>query len=181
MAAQRPFAGITRRRFRQAWSEEGATIVEFALVVLLLMTMLLGIIDFCRVTYAYHFVSEVAREATRYAAVRGYTCNDDSSCSQATPDAGPAAPGNTVVQDYVASITPPGIDSTKITTTPSWPLLANSPTICSASVSGIGGPFLNYPGCTVKVEVRYNFSFITPLVHSGGITLSSTSEMVVAH
>ena len=47
--------------------------MEFALIVVVMIAMLLGIIDFCRVTYAYHFVSEVAREATRYAAVHGDT------------------------------------------------------------------------------------------------------------
>lgn len=154
--------------------------MEFALIVLLLMTMMLGIIDFCRAAYAYHFASNAAREATRYAAVRGSTCNVDSSCSQATPDTGPAASGNTVVQDYVTSITPPGIDSTKITTTPTWPVQANSPTSCSTSGHE------NDPGCTVQVTVSYQFSFISPLVYkvfssTGTVTLSSTSEMIIVH
>ena len=149
--------------------------MEFALIALVLLAMILGIIDFCRAAYTYHFVSNAAREATRYAAVRGYTCNDDSSCSQATPDTGPATPVNTVVQDYVASIAPPGIDSTQITTTPTWPVQANSPTSCSTAGHE------NDPGCTVQVTVSYNFSFVSPLVRTGTLTLSSTSEMIIVH
>jgi Flp pilus assembly protein TadG len=163
-----------------AKDEEGSSLVEFALIFVVMITMMLGIIDFCRAAYSYHFVAEVAREATRYAAVRGSTCNSDGSCSQATPDTGPAAPTNTVVQDYVTSITPPGIDSTKVTTTPTWcPAAANCPAAICPSPS-------NEPGCTVEVTVSYTFSFLFPLVYkpiapSGTITLSSSSEMIISH
>lgn len=160
--------------------------MEFALIFLMMMSMMLGIIDFCRVAYTYHFVSNAAREATRYAAVRGSTCNADSSCSQATPDTGPASSGNTVIQDYVTSIVPEGLDPTQVTTTPNWPVQANGPAICNTAVAGIGPATANYPGCTVQVTVSYNFSFIFPLVYkvfssNGTITLSSTSEMIIVH
>ena len=65
---------MTATGFQHSKSEEGSSLVEFALIFLVLMTMMLGIIDFCRAAYAYHFVSNAAREATRYAAVRGSTC-----------------------------------------------------------------------------------------------------------
>jgi Flp pilus assembly protein TadG len=169
----------------RAKDEEGSSLVEFALIFLVMMAMMLGIIDFCRAAYVYHFVSNAAREATRYAAVRGSTCNVDSSCSQATPDTGPASPaqGNTVVQDYVVSIVPPGIDasgtgcggSSCLTTTPTWPVQANGPTSCSTAGHE------NDPGCTVKVAVSYHFSFISPLVRTGTLTLSSSSEMIIVH
>ena len=48
-----------------AKDEEGSNLVEFALIFLVMMAMILGIIDFCRVAYSYHFVSKAAREATR--------------------------------------------------------------------------------------------------------------------
>jgi Flp pilus assembly protein TadG len=177
---------VSATRFQRLNGEQGSNLVEFALIILVLMTMMLGIIDFCRAAYAYHFVSNAAREATRYAAVRGSTCNADSSCSQATPDTGPAAPGNTVIQDYVNSIVSAGLDPKQVTTTPNWPVQANSPAICNTAVTGIGPATANYPGCTVEVTVSYNFSFIFPLVYkpfssTGTITLSSTSEMVIVH
>jgi Flp pilus assembly protein TadG len=186
----RRIARITPAGFRRVKADEGSSLVEFALIFLVMMAMMLGIIDFCRAAYVYHFVSNAAREATRYAAVRGSTCNVDSSCSQATPDTGPASPaqGNTVVQDYVVSIVPPGIDasgtgcggSACLTTTPTWPVQANGPTSCSTAGHE------NDPGCTVKVTVSYSFSFIFPIVYrpfssTGTLTLSSSSEMIIVH
>ena len=53
--------------------ETGSGLVEYAIVFTVFMTMLLGVADFGRAMYAYHFVSSAAREATRYAIVRGCT------------------------------------------------------------------------------------------------------------
>ena len=64
---------------------------------------------------------------------------------------GPAAPGDGVIQDYVTNLTPPGIDSTKITTTPTWPLLANGPTICSVRQRNRRA-VSNIPAARSKVE-----------------------------
>jgi len=153
---------------RKLNGEEGNGLVEYALVFMVFISLLLGIVDFSRALYTYHFLSSVAREATRYGAVRGSTCNDDLSCSAATPDVGPAAPGNTVIQDYVATIVPPGVDSTQLTTTPSWP----GPGACAAN---------NNPGCPVEVQVSYRFTFIVPFISSTALTLSSSSEMTILH
>jgi Flp pilus assembly protein TadG len=152
----------------------GSTLVEYAVTFILFMTMLLGIAGFGLALYAYHFVSNTAREATRYAAVRGSTCADDGSCTaanSASGTAGPATPAD--LQTFVTNVTPQGIDSSKITTTPSWPVQANSPAICNTTS--------NAPGCTVEVEVDYSFNFIFPLISSSPLTLSSTSEMVIVH
>lgn len=160
-----------------AKDEEGSNLVEFALILLVMMAMILGIIDFCRVAYSYHFVSEAAREATRWAAVNGSTCASDGSCNGTSPmNSGPAS--GTDIQTYVTNLTPPGIDSSKITTTPTWPVQANGPTACSATA--------NAPGCTVEVKVSYTFPFLFPLVYkvfssTGTITLSSSSEMIIVH
>jgi len=147
--------------------ECGSTLLEFVLVIIFFLTMLFGIAGFGMALYAYHFVSNAAREATRYAAVRGSTCTSDNSCVV------DANPGNTVVQDYVATIVPPGIDNTKVTTSPLWPVQVNGPTIC--------GTTLNAPGCVVQVQVTYNFNFIFPLISSATLPLSSTSQMVIVH
>jgi Flp pilus assembly protein TadG len=165
----------------RAKDEEGSSLVEFALIFLVMMAMMLGIIDFCRAAYSYHFVSEAAREATRWAAVNGATCGPppagDNSCNGTAPmNNGPAT--ETDIQTYVTNLTPPGIDSTKITTTATWPVQANGPTVCSTTK--------NEPGCTVDVNVTYTFSFIFPLVYkvfssTGTITLSSSSEMIIVH
>ena len=69
---------ILRNRLRNrkpAERERGSTLVEFALVtVLVLVPLIFGIIDFARAAYAYHYVSYSAREAARWASVRGAQC-----------------------------------------------------------------------------------------------------------
>lgn len=157
--------------------EEGSSLVEFALIFLVMMAMMLGIIDFCRAAYAYHFVSNAAREATRWATVNGASCSGDGSCNGTAPMNNGTA-SDTDIQTYVTNLTPPGIDSSKITTTATWPVQANGPTVCSTTPKS--------PGCTVKVTVSYAFSFIFPIVYktfssTGTLTLASSSEMIIVH
>jgi hypothetical protein len=61
-----------------------------------------------------------------------------------------------------------------LVTTPTWnPAGSGGPTVCATTT--------NAPGCTVEVQVQYNFNFLAPFVHSSVVTMSSTSEMVIAH
>jgi len=48
-------------------SERGDTLVEFALISFVLMTIIIGILDFGRAVYAYSVVANCAREGARYA------------------------------------------------------------------------------------------------------------------
>ena len=69
----RSFCSLLQRRSR---CEEGATLVEMALVcAFIVIPMLFGIIEVSLALYSYNFVTDAAREATRYAVVRGpQTC-----------------------------------------------------------------------------------------------------------
>lgn len=149
----------------RAKNERGSTLLEFALVFILLMTMLLGIAGFGHALYAYHFVSNVARDATRWASVNGSTCAGDSSC------AAPASPSD--IDAFVKNLAPPGITPANITTTVTYPVVAGGPAICATTD--------NAPGCTVDVQVSYQFNFIFPLLPTSPITMSSSSEMVIEH
>ena len=102
----------------------------------------------------------------------GKLCADDTSCTA------PAKAAD--IQNYVKTIIPQGVDATKVTITPTWPVKADSPLICSAKVGGLG-PFDNYPGCTVQVQVQYTFKLIFPLVVTGPLTFTSSSDMVIVH
>lgn len=167
---------MSTMRNRQA----GATLVEYAFTLTATLMLLFGIIDFGRALYTYHYVNHAAREAARWAAVNGYTCNGDSSCNGTAPmNNGPASASD--IKTYVSNHIDPALVTSKLTTTASWTTDANSPTICKSAVAGLGGPFSNYPGCTVKVQVQYAFSFVTPIVYGATLNLSSTSEMVIAH
>lgn len=182
--ARLPTACVESGLQRLKW-EDGASLVEYAFIAMLFMVMLLGIIDFGRALYTYHFVSHAAREATRWAAVNGYNCGLDGSCNGTAPmNNGPASA--TDIQNYVTSLVPSGLDSSKVTTTPNWPTPSPEPAICTTTPSTLGcncytTATQNYPGCTVEVQVQYAFSFLYPFVNMGSINLSSTSEMVIVH
>jgi Flp pilus assembly protein TadG len=153
--------------------ERGSGLVEYAVVFLLLMTLVLGMVDFSRAIYAYHFISNQARDASRYASVRGSTCTDDSSCTAANSASGSAgATTQTDIQKFVKNV-PNGIDPNKLTVAADWPIQTNSPTACSTTA--------NAPGCTVQVSVSYVFNFTSPLVSSTSLTLSSKSQAVITH
>jgi Flp pilus assembly protein TadG len=171
-------SGHRLRRFSVLIEESGSGLVEYALVFILFMTMLLGIADFSRAVYAYHFASNAARDAARYASVRGSTCGVDTSCTTTNDASGVAGPftnlqATTDIQDFVANV-PLGINpsSATLTATPSWPN-PNSLTTCTTT--------FNAPGCTVKVQVSYKFSFLSPLVSKNTLTLSSTSQEIITH
>ena len=143
----------------------GSTLTEFAFVLPLLAMMIFGVIDFGRALYAYHFVSDAAREASRWASVRGFQCNHAlSGCI-----AGPAD-----IQNYVTSIVPPGIDSSSqsLSVTSKWLPPPGNPASC------FGPP--NNPGCAVQVQVTYNFKFILPFLPKSTYSMRSTSEMIIS-
>ena len=172
---------ITRRQDSKVRERErGSTLLEFALVITVLLTLIFGIIDFSRAIYAYHFVSNAAREATRYASVRGSACNTwAAACPAASTD----------VTSYVQSIVSSGIYVSSVTTgtppntagalgvTTTWPATTGSGVTC---LSG-GQTKTNYPGCIVTVKVQYSYGFTLPYLASlSKISMSSTSKFVIS-
>ena len=147
--------------FARLAGESGSNLVEYAILFIAFMMLMFGITGFGHALYAYTFVSNVARDASRWAAVNGSTCNSDNSCNGAGvmnngPVDGPA------ITAYVTSRTPLGIDPAQITVTSTW-----IPD--------------NKPGSTVEVQVQYNFNFIFPLIRTSTLPLTSTSETMVIH
>jgi hypothetical protein len=141
-------------------AERGTTLVEQALVLVLFLTVVFAIIDFGRALYTYHFVSNAAREATRWASVRGNACN--------APDC-PAKPSD--VQTYVANVSGLGLDPAKLTATTTWIAPPNGVPGCDGHPN---------PGCVVEVEVDYSYNFIFPFLPTGPLLMKSTSQMVIS-
>jgi len=169
--------------------EKGTSLVEFALVFLLLATVLFGIMGFAHALYTYHFLGHISKEASRWAAVNGSACTDDNTCSAA------ATSGD--ISTYVQNHVPPGVVLGNITTTATWPVKTNGPAECAGNNS-TNPPIPkipNYPGCTVQVTVSYPFQFSFPLLNKliptatktsapctqPGICMSSTSDMIIVH
>jgi Flp pilus assembly protein TadG len=146
-------------------SERGATLVESAVVMTLLLTLLFGIIGFGHALYTYHFVCHVAREATRWASVRGSTCTVlAGGCPAAASD----------VQTFVANVSGMGLNAASITATTTW---LPSP---SSSFAAPCSTTANAPGCVVQVQVVYQYKFLFPLLPSSTINMQSTSRMVIS-
>jgi Flp pilus assembly protein TadG len=177
------------KRLHGASGGRGSTLVELNIVLTVLLVMMFGIMDFSRALYAYHFASHAAREATRYASVRGSTystaCDPPTLASNCYATAG--ATGS--VSEYVQSIVPPGIYVNANATGPStagylavtttWPGTAGSGLTSTACSTSNGKT--NNPGCAVQVEVQYAYGFSLPFLNKlTAMQISSTSEFVIS-
>jgi Flp pilus assembly protein TadG len=168
-------AEFCRRR-----GEQGAALVEYAFVVILFLSLLFGISGFGHALFVYHHLNNAAKEATRYAAVRGADCSNDLSCLASNSASGSAGPTTKAdVTAFVKSITPSSIDSTKLVITVCG--VSDALVACSASGPTACAAIVNSPGCTVSVQVQYAYNFIFPLIRTTPINMSSTSEMIIVH
>ncbi len=153
-----------RRRVRD---RRGSVIVEFALATSVLFALIIGILSMCLALYSYHFTAEAARQGARYAIVRGSSCatygNFTSNCPVTT---------SSQIQTYVQSLNFPGITSSNIAVTATWPTTG---LICTPSATPC-----NNPGNVVKVKVSYQLPLAIPFVSPSNLTMTSTSQMVIA-
>lgn len=159
---------------RHAAREDGANAVETALSCTILIAILFGMCQMALGMYFYQFTSDAARQATRWAMVRGST-----SCTN-TPNLYKCNAGTDDVQTYVRGLGLTGTTSSSIGVTTNWCSASSTmPTTwssCSTTTS-------NAPGNLVKVTVSYPLSFAIPFIpHSKSVSLSlsSTSQMVIS-
>jgi len=159
---------LSWRRFADC---DGAALVEFAVSCLILLPIFFGFIETCLAFYAYNFVSDAAREASRYAMVRG-----SNSCTRlpGLQDCNimTAAP----LQSYVQSLGYPGLNPNKVVVSlkfyrASATLPRTWPTSC---------PTCNQPGNEVQVTVKYNFPIGIPFWKVTTISIGSMSSMVIS-
>jgi Flp pilus assembly protein TadG len=81
---------IAKRLRSAAREEEGSTMVEFGLVSLLVVMLIFGVFEVCRMVLIYNDVSNAVAEGVRYAAVHGQGLADSSQVQ-------------TVVRNYLSS------------------------------------------------------------------------------
>ena len=112
---------------------------------------LFAIMDLSRALYAYEWAANAAREGTRYAMVRGSSCNS-------WPSACPASASD--IQAYLRNV-PAGINPQAVTVTTTW-----TPD--------------NNPGSLVQVQVQYSFQPIFPLIPKSALVMTSTSQVVIS-
>jgi Flp pilus assembly protein TadG len=138
--------------------QRGATLVEQALILPILLALFFGIIDMSRALYAYSYVSYIARDATRWASVRTTNLNG-TPVTQAD------------VTNYVKNVSGMGLDAARITANTNWIAPANGSPLCAT--------IQKKPGCVVQVTVNYNFKFLTPFMPAGTLPMSSESQMII--
>lgn len=156
-------------RLRKYRDERGNTLVETALSVTILLGLIFGSMEMFMALYSYHYVSYAAREASRWAMVRGSQCRYDSATM---PDCGAL---QSDIQTYVQGMDYPGINSNNITVTANWALpSASTPTTWTTCATQC-----NAPGNTVTVNVTYAFPLNLPFFQSTTLNMSSTSSMVI--
>jgi Flp pilus assembly protein TadG len=164
----KPFRCFTRIRARsmrtlpglkRCLNCEGQSLVETAVCLALLFTLMFGIMETGLAMYFYNTVAEAAREGSRYAMVHGSSC---SGCIAT----------NASIQTYVQGLGYPGVNSSNLTVSTTWPDTGAS---CTPSLSPC-----NNPGNNVVVTATYQFSWNIPFVPLGTLPLKSTSEVVIS-
>jgi len=146
----------------------GNALTEFALILPVVVACIFGVIEFGRALYVFHFVSNAAREATRWASVRGQSCDYTVYTS-----ACPAGPDD--IQYFVAGIAPPGIDKNPST------LVVDTEWVVPPGKTNPCTKFPKNPGCAVQVQITYNFKFVLPFLPTSTYRMKSTSEMIISH
>jgi Flp pilus assembly protein TadG len=136
--------------------------VEMALTIIVLLTVIFGVFEICLALYTYHFISDAAREGSRFAIVRGSTCQSPGYECNATP---------AQIQTYVQGLGFPGINPSAMTVTTSWAAYANSTCVTATC---------NDPGNQVTVTVNYKFPLSIPFIPSTNLSMTSTSSMVIS-
>ena len=178
------------RKGKRIRCEEGASLVEMAIAASIYLSLFFGIIEICLALYAYNFVSDAAREGTRYAVIRGeYSCypnaafpNCNLQPSNITSTTNPS--GNPVLQ-FIESLQYPGLNPNNLTTTVTWWVGTQNAsgntswtTACTGSVDSNGNA-CNAEGNAVRVVVTYHFPLSIPWLKAPILSVSSTSQMPI--
>lgn len=178
MPLLRPFLNNSRKR-ALLHREDGATLVEFAFSCGIFIAVSFGIVVLCWALFTYEYVDYAAREAARWASVRGSECSYDSTTM---PDCNA---DQTDIADYVKSLNFPLIntDPSILTVTAGWyqanaiPPTSTNPetwTYCGKDVQ------CNTPGNEVRVTVSYSFGYFIPFIGGFAPTVSSSSQWVIS-
>jgi Flp pilus assembly protein TadG len=148
--------------------DEGSAIMETAMSSIILLTFMLGVMETGFVLYSYYFISEAAREGTRYAIVRGSSAG--LACASYNSLGCQATTAN--IQNHVKNLGFPGINPNNMTVT-----VANAGypagVTCSPSAS------CNNPGNLVTVTVQYNYPLNVPFIPPHTFAMSSTAAMII--
>lgn len=160
-------------KLRSLKGEQGNAMVEFALALTVLLTLLFGIIDIGRALYAYNWLYNGARQATRWAMVRGATCDSHLPGCTTQPAGATLTDITNYVKDQPQSPYTDGLDTTGIDTS-----------MVSVTAGCYSKTYMQNPPCaptsTIQIQIQYQFQFITPFLSQiKSWQMTSSSERVV--
>ena len=138
-------------------SESGASIVETALTLPMLVTLLLGAVEFARVSYANIEVANAARAAVSYGAQNTTTVSDTTGIQ-------------TVAADDAANLT-------GLTTTPIESGICSDGTACTGTNNGAGPTCQNTDCSSSSIENMLTVTTqatMQPIIHVPGLPTSYT-------
>jgi Flp pilus assembly protein TadG len=168
-ASRRPLLGRLGR-FRLLASEEGQNLVESAFALLIFLALLFGAVEFSYAFYTYHCVADAAREASRWAAVRGsQSCTNVSTLPECNAS-------SAQITTYVRGLGYPGVPGASLNVTTKWCTASSIP----ASWSGCSTSGSNAPGNQVQVTVSYSFPINLVYLKAASLNLTSTGSMVIS-
>jgi len=136
-----------------ARSEDGGSLIEMAVTLPLLFTLLFCFMELCLAFYSHDMISEAAREGSRYAIYHGATCP-----TSASPTCEATA---TQVNSYVTGL--------------GWPNLAGG-TMTVATTYPNGNENV---GSLVQVKITYVFAIHMVFVPTNSLTMTSTSKAYI--
>lgn len=169
-----------RRFIHRAGDTRGTSVVEFAFVFPILMSLIFGIVEFGTLLTTDIALTNAARSATRWATTHPSAWSNSSSApsnsieGQLQGAGGAASIPNDDSHIQISYLVPGG----------------GSPTPCgsysagSGSFSGANGYNQStclVPGSLIQVQVSYTYSFMTPVLSGlfpNGITLNTGATML---
>lgn len=151
--------------------ESGVEVIEFAISATILFTLIFGFMTACIVYYMQNTAAYTAREATRWASVRGASCKTVSStgmsvCNATSADISAFVTGGTA-SDSTTLVGLPGAASATVTV--QW--CNSSGTSCSTTGS-------NAQGNVVQVTVAFPVSLMT-MFGVNNMSVNSTSQSII--
>ena len=126
--------------------ESGQAAIETALAYMMMMTCVLGLIEFCMMTYTYAVYADAARHGVRYATIHG---SNSSTCSGPSTGCSDPTAANVVTQvtNYAKVYTAP-ISGTTVNVSYPDSGGCTPPSRVIVSITYTYAPLFHYPGAT---------------------------------
>lgn len=151
---------------KNTYKSRGSTLVESALSLLLLLTLVFGIIEFGRAFNVYQVMTNAAREGARFAvAPCPFASSVGSTCSAGQ------LPSTSAVQTYVqgflnsGSVSCPGGGVSCINVNPNY----------QPSTDPVNGVTLSYTQVTISLPYTFSFFRYTPTITTDAVMRNETN------